>query len=82
MAIKQDLLFYIARTAQEVAGPYDLAQMAGLLRRRIITPETNVFSIGQSYWAGSDDPGVGAPITGSGSHTVNYLEGHATQTTP
>ena len=38
--MKKDTLFYIERDEQNVAGPYDLVQMAGLLRKKIITPET------------------------------------------
>ena len=38
-AMKPEPLFYIKRAEQNVAGPYDLVQMAGLLRKKIITPE-------------------------------------------
>jgi len=38
--MKQEPLFYVERPEQNVAGPYDLVQMAGLLRKKIITMET------------------------------------------
>lgn len=40
MAMKPDPLFYIAREEGEEAGPYDLVQMAGFLRKKIITADT------------------------------------------
>jgi len=50
MAMKQEPLFYIEREAQTVAGPYDLVQMAGLLRKKIITAETSVRREGEDDW--------------------------------
>ncbi len=38
--MKPEPLFYIEREEQNVAGPYDVVQMASLLRKKIITPET------------------------------------------
>jgi hypothetical protein len=48
--MKQEPLFYITREERTVAGPYDLVQMAGLLRRKIITPETSVRREGEDDW--------------------------------
>ena len=50
MAIKTEPLFYIDREEQNVAGPYDLVQMAGLLRRKIITAETMTRREGEEDW--------------------------------
>ncbi len=43
-------LFYIEREEGEKAGPYDLVQMAGLLRKKIITPETMTCLKGAEDW--------------------------------
>lgn len=43
-------LFFIAREEGIVAGPYDVVQMAGLLRRKIITGETMTRLDGQDDW--------------------------------
>jgi len=43
-------LFYVAREQGTVAGPYDLVQMAGLLRRKIITGETMTRRDGEDDW--------------------------------
>ena len=48
--MKPEPLFYIARDEQNVAGPYDLVQMAGLLRKKIITPETPTRLEGEEAW--------------------------------
>ena len=48
--MKQEPLFYIEREEQTVAGPYDLVQMAGLLRKKIITAETSVRREGEEDW--------------------------------
>jgi hypothetical protein len=48
--MKQGPLFYIARTEQDVAGPYDIVQMAGLLRKKIITAETPVRLEDEQEW--------------------------------
>jgi hypothetical protein len=48
--MKPEPLFYIERVEQNIAGPYDLVQMAGLLRRRIITPETLTRLEGEEDW--------------------------------
>jgi len=48
--MKPEPLFYIEREAQTVAGPYDLVQMAGLLRKKIITAETPVRREGEEEW--------------------------------
>ncbi len=50
MAIKPEALFYIIRGEQDVAGPYDLVQMAGLLRKKIITAETLTCREGGEDW--------------------------------
>jgi GYF domain 2 len=50
IAMKPEPLFYIKRDGEIVAGPYDLVQMAGLLRRRIITPETLTRQEGDDDW--------------------------------
>jgi hypothetical protein len=50
MAMKPEPLFYIERAEQNVAGPYDLVQMAGLLRRKIITADTSVRLEGEEDW--------------------------------
>jgi hypothetical protein len=49
-AMKPEPLFYVERAEQNVAGPYDLVQMAGLLRRKIITAETSVRLEGEEDW--------------------------------
>src|SRR5476651_918871 len=48
--MKPEPLFYIERAEQNVAGPYDLVQMAGLLRKKIITAETSVRREGEEDW--------------------------------
>ena len=48
--MKPEPLFYIEREEQNVAGPYDLVQMAGLLRKKIITAETFVRLEGEDDW--------------------------------
>jgi len=48
--MKPEPLFYIDRGEQNVAGPYDLVQMAGLLRRKIITAETSTRLEGEEDW--------------------------------
>jgi hypothetical protein len=48
--MKPEPLFYIEREAQTVAGPYDLVQMAGLLRKKIITADTPVRREGEEDW--------------------------------
>ena len=50
--MKPEPLFYIpvADNDQEVAGPYDLVQMAGLLRRKIITAKTLTLLDGEEDW--------------------------------
>jgi len=48
--MKPEPLFYIERAENNVAGPYDLVQMAGLLRRKIITPETPTRLEGRDAW--------------------------------
>src|SRR5471032_1966910 len=50
IAMKQEALFYIERAEENVAGPYDLVQMAGLLRKKIITAETSVRREGEEDW--------------------------------
>ena len=50
MPMKPEPLFYIQREAQNVAGPYDLVQMAGLLRKKIITAETLTRLEGEEDW--------------------------------
>lgn len=40
--MKPDPLYYVARAEGNVAGPYDLVQIAELLRKKIITPETSI----------------------------------------
>jgi hypothetical protein len=50
MPMKPEPLFYIQREAQTVAGPYDLVQMAGLLRKKIITAETPTRLEGGDDW--------------------------------
>ena len=47
--MKPGQLFYIQRD-ENVAGPYDLVQMAGLLRRKIITAETMTRRDGEDAW--------------------------------
>jgi len=44
-----ETLFYIQRD-EAIAGPYDLVQVAGLLRRKIITPETMTRREGRDDW--------------------------------
>jgi hypothetical protein len=48
--MKPEPLFYIERAGQNVAGPYDLVQMAGLLRKKIITAETLTRLEGEEDW--------------------------------
>lgn len=48
--MNQEPLFYIEREEGEKAGPYDLVQMAGLLRKKIITPETMTCLKGTEDW--------------------------------
>jgi len=48
--MKPEPLFYIERDEQTVAGPYDLVQMAGLLRKKIITAETLTRLEGEEDW--------------------------------
>jgi hypothetical protein len=43
-------LFYISLAEGEVAGPYDLAQMASMLRQNIISAETLTFMEGEENW--------------------------------
>jgi hypothetical protein len=50
MPMKPEPLFYIEREAQNVAGPYDLVQMAGLLRKKIVTAETPTRLVGEDDW--------------------------------
>ncbi|MCE0482934.1 MAG: DUF4339 domain-containing protein [Methylacidiphilales bacterium] len=50
MAAKQEPLFYIAWSEQEEDGPYDIVQMAGLLRRKMITGETPTRREGEEHW--------------------------------
>ena len=50
LAMKPEPLFYVQREEQNVAGPYDLVQMAGLLRRKIITGETMARLEGEDAW--------------------------------
>jgi hypothetical protein len=50
IAMKPEPLFYIEREGRVVAGPYDLVQMAGLLRKKIITPETPTRLEGEDGW--------------------------------
>jgi GYF domain 2 len=47
--MKPETLFYIQRD-DAVAGPYDLVQMAGLLRKKIINPETMTRCEGEDGW--------------------------------
>src|SRR5471032_1741734 len=48
--MKPEPLFYIERDEQNAAGPYDLVQMAGLLRRKIITAESLTRLEGEEEW--------------------------------
>ena len=48
--MKPEPLFYVERDERVVAGPYDLVQMAGLLRRKIITGETMTRLDGEEGW--------------------------------
>jgi hypothetical protein len=48
--MKPEPLFYIQGEGQEVAGPYDLVQMAGLLRKKIIAGETPARLEGSEDW--------------------------------
>jgi hypothetical protein len=50
MAMNPEPLFYIARAEDEVAGPYDVVQLAHLLRRKIITGETMTRLEGTDEW--------------------------------
>lgn len=43
-------LFYYAIEGQDVAGPFDLVQMAGLLREGVIAPETLTYRDGEADW--------------------------------
>ena len=43
-------LFFIQRDEGVVAGPYDVVQMAGLLRRKIISGETMTRRDGEDHW--------------------------------
>ena len=43
-------LFYIQREGGPVAGPYDLVQMASMLRKKIITAETMTRLEGEEDW--------------------------------
>ena len=49
---KTEPLFYIPmpENDQDAAGPYDLVQMAGLLRKKIITAETSTLREGEQDW--------------------------------
>jgi hypothetical protein len=47
---KAEPLFYIERAENSTAGPYDLVQMAGLLRKKIITPDTSTRLEGEDDW--------------------------------
>lgn len=50
--MKEEVLFYISAPNSDhgQAGPYDMVQMAGLLRRKIITAETMTLLRGESEW--------------------------------
>lgn len=50
--MKKELLFYIPSEHDEtgVAGPYDLVQLAAMLRRRQISAETPVFQEADAEW--------------------------------
>ncbi len=50
--MKEEVLFYISAPQSDHgrAGPYDIVQMAGLLRRKIITAETMTLLKGESEW--------------------------------
>ena len=48
--MQQEPLFYIRREEGEKAGPYDLVQLAGLLRKKIISPETMTCLEGTEDW--------------------------------
>lgn len=48
--MKKGPLFYIERPEQNTAGPYDLVQMAGLLRRKIIKVDTMTRLEGEAEW--------------------------------
>lgn len=50
--MKQEPLFYIPveHNDHEVSGPYDLVQMARMLRTKIITAETLTFREGEQEW--------------------------------
>jgi hypothetical protein len=50
MAMNPEPLFYIARAEDEVAGPYDVVQLAHLMRRQIITGETMTCLEGTDEW--------------------------------
>src|SRR5258708_38058095 len=49
---KPEPLFYIPvpENDQEVAGPYDLVQMAGFLRKKIVSAETLTSREGEEDW--------------------------------
>src|ERR1700678_4037129 len=49
-AMNTEPLFFITRDEGVVAGPYDLVQMAGLLRKKIITSETMTRLDGTDEW--------------------------------
>jgi len=48
--MKPEPLFYVARDEHNLAGPYDLVQMAGLLRKKIITGDTMTRLKGEDDW--------------------------------
>jgi len=50
--MKPEPLYYIPvpDTEQDIAGPYDLVQMAGLLRTKVISAETMTFREGEAEW--------------------------------
>jgi hypothetical protein len=50
ITMKSESLFYIQRTEENVSGPYDLVQMAGLLRKKIITADTHTRLVGEENW--------------------------------
>ena len=50
MRMKTEPRFLIARDGGQVAGPYDVAQMAGLLRRKVITGDTSTCLEGADDW--------------------------------
>ncbi len=50
MANHPEPRFYIAREPGQIAGPYDVVQMAGLLRRKIVTGDTPTQLEGADDW--------------------------------